>query len=126
MKKTIKLTKQETRSIRMKKWGSALGTFLMRNASCIACVLAMCMMCTPAVHASGAAPADADSAWTLFIDFVTKWILRLGGLSIGIGAVLFGTGWHSDDAPRKTVGLNTALGGGIVMAAAGFLKIVAV
>ena len=122
MKKTIKLTKKESRSIRMKKWSSVLGTFLMRNASCIACVL---VMCTLSASADGTAPADADGAWTQVIEFLAKWIQRLGGAILGLGGILFGMGWRSDDPVQKTNGMNTAIAGGIVLAAATLFKTLA-
>ena len=124
MKKTIKLTKKETRSIRMKKWGSALGTFLMRNASCIACVLAMCMMCTPAVHASGGTPLDAESMWGTVMGFLEKWVLRIG---IGImiwGLIQIGLGQRASDPAQKSDGMNSLAGGGMVAAAGALFRLI--
>lgn len=61
---------------------------------------------------------DADALWDNFASLVEKWVMRLGGVMIFIGLVLFGIGWQQNDAGQKTTGIGTAIAGGIVMGAA--------
>lgn len=61
---------------------------------------------------------DADTLWNNFAGLVEKWVMRLGGVMIFIGLVLFGIGWQQNDAGQKTTGIGTAIAGGIVMGAA--------
>lgn len=62
--------------------------------------------------------AGADSLWNTLAAQIEKWVTRLGGVVMFIGGIMFGLGWKSDDAERKSQGVNTIIAGGIVIAVA--------
>ena len=67
---------------------------------------------------NGAVFADAEDLWNTVADLIGKWVLRLGGVVIFIGGILFGLGWKNDDAEGKSRGISTMISGGIVAALA--------
>lgn len=80
----------------------------------IAFVLLMLVMTNGTVFA-----ASADVMWTTVIQEVVKWVQRLGGLLCFYGGIMLGIGQRSDDAERKTQGVNSLIAGGIVVAICG-------
>jgi len=67
---------------------------------------------------SGVVFADAEDLWNAVAGLIGKWVLRLGGVVIFIGGILFGLGWKNDDAEGKSRGISTMVSGGIVAALA--------
>ena len=67
---------------------------------------------------SGLVFADAEDLWNTVAVLIGKWVLRLGGVVIFIGGILFGLGWKNDDAEGKSRGISTMVSGGIVAALA--------
>jgi len=67
---------------------------------------------------SGVVFADAEDLWNTVAELIGKWVLRLGGVVIFIGGILFGLGWKNDDAEGKSRGISTMVSGGIVAALA--------
>jgi len=67
---------------------------------------------------SGVVFADAEDLWNAIAGLIGKWVLRLGGVVIFIGGILFGLGWKNDDAEGKNRGISTMVSGGIVAALA--------
>jgi len=62
--------------------------------------------------------ADAEDLWNTVAVLIGKWVLRLGGVVIFVGGILFGLGWKNDDAEGKNRGISTMVSGGIVAALA--------
>lgn len=81
---------------------------------------------TAASPAPSPAPAGGDAAetlWTTLTALIGKWVLRLGGVVVFVGGVMFALGWKNDDAEQKTRGIQTVIAGAIVMALAGMVDI---
>jgi len=60
----------------------------------------------------------ADELWTTVSDLIGTWVLRLGGVVMFVGGVMFGLGWKNDDAEQKSRGVQTMIAGAIVAALA--------
>jgi len=60
----------------------------------------------------------ADALWNTVADIIGVWVLRLGGVVIFVGGIMFGLGWKNDDAEGKSRGISTMISGGIVTALA--------
>ena len=73
--------------------------------------------------AAGAGAASAEKLWTTLSTLIGKWVLRLGGVVIFVGGVMFALGWKNDDAEQKTRGIQTIIAGAIVMALAGMVNV---
>ena len=67
---------------------------------------------------SGMVFADTEDLWSTITGLIGKWVLRLGGVVIFVGGILFGLGWKNDDAEGKNRGISTMVSGGIVSALA--------
>jgi predicted membrane channel-forming protein YqfA (hemolysin III family) len=63
----------------------------------------------------------ADTMWNTLSDLIGTWVLRLGGVVMFVGGVMFGLGWKNDDAEQKSRGVQTMIAGAIVMALAGMV-----
>jgi hypothetical protein len=76
------------------------------------------------VSLSGLAFANpAESLWLFVAELLRVWVLRLGGVIIFIGLVMFGLGWKQEDAERKSTGVTTMIAGMIVAAAGGSIML---
>ena len=51
-----------------------------------------------------------------FVDFLCEWLKKIGALVMLIGGIMFALGWQRNDSESKTNGLQTLLGGGMVVA----------
>ena len=60
----------------------------------------------------------ADALWNTVAGIISVWVLRLGGVVIFVGGIMFGLGWKNDDAEGKSRGISTMISGGIVTALA--------
>ena len=50
-----------------------------------------------------------------FIQFVCDWLIKIGGVVILVGAVMFALSWQRDDAEGKSRALMTVMAGGMVV-----------
>lgn len=90
--------------------------FIERNAVTIASVLFLIFL----IFSENPIYANsAETMWTTVTELIGTWILRLGGVVVFVGGVMFGLGWKSDDAEQKSRGISTIVAGCIVMAVAG-------
>lgn len=88
--------------------------FLEKYTMLFTFVLLMLVMANGTVFAT-----SADVMWTTVTGEVVKWIQRLGGLLCFYGGIMLGIGQRSDDAERKTQGVNSLIAGGVVIAICG-------
>lgn len=51
-----------------------------------------------------------------FVTFLCEWLKKIGALVMLIGGIMFALGWQRNDSESKTNGLQTLLGGGMVVA----------
>lgn len=63
-----------------------------------------------------AAPNPGTSVIDNFVDFLCEWLKKIGALVMLIGGIMFALGWQRNDSESKTNGLQTLLGGGMVVA----------
>lgn len=54
-----------------------------------------------------------------FIDFACSWLVKIGGVVMLVGGVMFALGWQREDAEGKSRGLMTLLAGGMIVAIGG-------
>ena len=80
--------------------------------------IAMCMLMVAMTCSSVFASGGVDPLWKYVLVRIYKWVTRLGGVVMFIGAIMFGLGWKSDDAEQKSRGVSTIIAGAIVTAAA--------
>ena len=66
----------------------------------------------PAVYSEAAANAEFDS----ILNFIGKWVRRVGALGLFIGAVMFGFSIKDNNAATKVTSLKTMSAGGMTMA----------
>lgn len=59
---------------------------------------------------------DADAAWNTTMEFIVKWVPRLGGVLLFIGALEFAIANKNEDANSKTNAVRLMVSGAIVMA----------
>lgn len=50
-----------------------------------------------------------------FIQFVCDWLVKIGGVVMLVGAVMFALSWQRDDAEGKSRALMTVMAGGMVV-----------
>lgn len=50
-----------------------------------------------------------------FIQFVCDWLIKIGGVVMLVGAVMFALSWQRDDAEGKSRALMTVMAGGMVV-----------
>ncbi len=92
---------------------AAFGLFLNKHIAVITCALFVGVMFMGVAHAS-----SADTLWNTFANLIKTWVIRLGGVVMFVGGVMFGLGWKSDDAEQKSRGVSTIIAGAIVTAVA--------
>lgn len=106
---------------RIEKKNGSTTTVMRRNrvivSALVVVILLTCVMPVMA-FATGAGIDSGDAIWTAFVEIVLKWVRRVAGLVMLVGAIMFGFGWKSQDAEQKQNGLNTLAAGGIVLAVA--------
>lgn len=66
----------------------------------------------PAVYSEYAANAEFES----ILDFIGKWVRRVGGLALLLGAIMFGLSIKDNNANSKVSSLKTIASGAITMA----------
>lgn len=93
----------------------ATGKFAQKHYAAIT----ICMMATVMVGSAVFADGGAEQMWTTMTNLISKWVLRLGGVVVFVGGIMFALGWKSDDAEQKTRGIQTMVAGAMVAAIAG-------
>lgn len=91
-----------------------IGLFFNRHAAVISCVFMIAIMTYGMVHAD-----TQDELWNKIAELIKTWVVRLGGVIMFVGGIMFGLGWKSDDAEQKSRGIQTIIAGAIVIAVAG-------
>lgn len=97
----------------------ATGKFAQKHYAAIT----ICMMATTMIGSVVFADGNAEKMWETMTDLISKWVLRLGGVVVFVGAIMFALGWKSDDADQKTRGVQTMVAGAMVAAIAGSAKL---
>ena len=87
-----------------------VSAYLYKNKTAIATIMWVVLLITPQIIFAD----NGDTEWTLLTDFITKWIKRVGGLFMLIGAVEFGLGWKDNRADDKVQGVRILIAGVIV------------
>ena len=64
------------------------------------------------VFAAGSNTQSIDK----FIDFACEWLIKIGGVIMLVGGVMFALGWQREDAEGKSRGLLTLMAGGMLAA----------
>lgn len=99
-----------------------VSAYLYKNKTAIATIMWVVLLITPQIIFAD----NGDSEWKWLTDIITKWIKRVGGLFMLIGAVEFGLGWKDNRADDKVQGVRILIAGiivyGVGFSAKTFLK----
>jgi hypothetical protein len=87
-----------------------VSAYLYKNKTAIATIMWVVLLITPQIIFAD----NGDSEWKWLTDIITKWIKRVGGLFMLIGAVEFGLGWKDNRADDKVQGVRILIAGVIV------------
>ena len=87
-----------------------VSAYLYKNKTAIATIMWVVLLITPQIIFAD----NGDTEWTWLTDIITKWIKRVGGLFMLIGAVDFGLGWTDNRADDKVQGVRILIAGVIV------------
>lgn len=87
-----------------------VSAYLYKNKTAIATIMWVVLLITPKIIFAD----NGDTEWTWLTDIITKWIKRVGGLFMLIGAVEFGLGWKDNRADDKVQGVRILIAGVIV------------
>ena len=87
-----------------------VSAYLYKNKTAIATIMWVVLLITPQIIFAD----NGDTEWTWLTDIITKWIKRVGGLFMIIGAVEFGLGWKDNRADDKVQGVRNLIAGVIV------------
>ena len=87
-----------------------VSAYLYKNKTAIATIMWVVLLITPQIIFAD----NGDSEWKWLTDIITKWIRRVGGLFMLIGAVEFGLGWKDNRADDKVQGVRILIAGVIV------------
>lgn len=87
-----------------------VSAYLYKNKIAIATIMWVVLLITPQIIFAD----NGDSEWKWLTDIITKWIKRVGGLFMLIGAVEFGLGWKDNRADDKVQGVRILIAGVIV------------
>lgn len=73
-------------------------------------------LCTVLVSMNQVYALDSNtSSIDTFIQFVCDWLIKIGGVVMLVGAVMFALSWQRDDAEGKSRALMTVMAGGMVV-----------
>ena len=87
-----------------------VSAYLYKNKTAIATIMWVVLLITPKIIFAD----NGDSEWKWLTDIITKWIKRVGGLFMLIGAVEVGLGWKDNRADDKVQGVRILIAGVIV------------
>ena len=74
-------------------------------------VLCSFMLSTTSVYALNSNTSSIDT----FIDFVCDWLIKIGGVVMLVGGVMFALSFQREDAEGKSRALMTIMAGGMVV-----------
>jgi hypothetical protein len=89
-----------------------VSAYLYKNKTAIATIMWVVLLITPKIIFAD----DGDTEWTWLTNIMIKWIKRVGGVFMLIGAVEFGLGWKDNRADDKVQGVRILIAGVIVYA----------
>lgn len=132
--KAMTNVKEENKVIKKAKKGYAKVVRFLSMALCLAMLYVTPVLAGPedastatesstAVDVGGTGADKAETLWKTLSELIGKWVLRLGGVVVFVGGVMFALGWKNDDAEQKTRGIQTIIAGAIVMALAGMVNV---
>lgn len=94
----------------MKKLTSNIKRRVVNVVSGLNVVLCTLILTTSKVYALESNTSSIDT----FITFVCDWLVKIGGVVMLIGGVMFALSWQRDDAEGKSRALMTLMAGGMV------------
>ncbi len=98
---------------------NVLGKLITKKAGKILVTLPFVLSaCTVTAYAAG----DADSMLSEIETILKDWIPKLGMMLVAVGGIQLAIGFKDDDTTGKTRGMQTIVGGAIVIAIAGIIS----
>lgn len=94
----------------MKKLASVVKGGVVKVVSGLNIVLGTLILSTTRVYAINSNTSSIDT----FIDFICDWLVKIGGVVMLIGGVMFALSFQRDDAEGKSRALMTLMAGGMV------------
>lgn len=94
----------------MNKLASVVKKGVVKVVSGLNIVLGILILSTTRVYAINSNTSSIDT----FIDFICDWLVKIGGVVMLIGGVMFALSFQRDDAEGKSRALMTLMAGGMV------------
>lgn len=94
----------------MNKLASVVKGGVVKVVSGLNIVLGTLILSTTRVYAINSNTSSIDT----FIDFICDWLVKIGGVVMLIGGVMFALSFQRDDAEGKSRALMTLMAGGMV------------
>lgn len=94
----------------MNKLASVVKNGVVKVVSGLNIVLGTLILSTTRVYAINSNTSSIDT----FIDFICDWLVKIGGVVMLIGGVMFALSFQRDDAEGKSRALMTLMAGGMV------------
>lgn len=94
----------------MNKLASVVKNGVVKVVSGLNIVLGTLILSTTRVYAIDSNTSSIDT----FIDFICDWLVKIGGVVMLIGGVMFALSFQRDDAEGKSRALMTLMAGGMV------------
>lgn len=94
----------------MNKLASVVKSGVVKVVSGLNIVLGTLILSTTRVYAIDSNTSSIDT----FIDFICDWLVKIGGVVMLIGGVMFALSFQRDDAEGKSRALMTLMAGGMV------------
>jgi len=94
----------------MNKLTSVVKNGVVKVVSGLNIVLGILFLSTTRVYAINSNTSSIDA----FIDFICDWLVKIGGVVMLIGGVMFALSFQRDDAEGKSRALMTLMAGGMV------------
>lgn len=102
---------------------NVVGKLMTKKAGKVLVTLPLALsVCTITACASGGA-GSADSMLQEIEKILKEWIPKLGAMLVGVGGIQLAIGFKDDDTTGKTRGMQTIVGGAIVIAIAGVISL---
>lgn len=99
---------------------NGLGRLMTKRAGKVLVILPFVLsMCTMTAFAAG---GDANAMLGEIETILKEWIPKLGMLLIAVGGIQLAIGFKDEDTTGKTRGMQTIVGGAIVIAVAGIIS----
>lgn len=98
---------------------NGLGRLMTKRVGKVLVILPFVLsMCTMTVFAS-----EADEMLQQIEKILKDWIPKLGAMLVAVGGIQLAIGFKDEDTTGKTRGMQTIVGGAIVIAIAGIIKL---